>query len=81
MEVVAEELHTETGRVVDGNVVAEDRESEQHEAELGPADRMVYGEDKTSKSMIRVCIGIRWVFRADSGVTETSPNNDAECCW
>jgi hypothetical protein len=41
VKVVAEQLHGQATRVLDGDVVTEDREHERSEAEPGPANRVV----------------------------------------
>ena len=56
VEVVAKELHAETGWVVDCDVVSEHREDEENQAELGEWERMERLSEETAKTVIGVCI-------------------------
>ena len=46
VEVVAQKLQGKAARVADGNVVAEDREHEEHKTELRPTQGVVYFSDE-----------------------------------
>lgn len=54
VEVVSEELHAETGGVVDCDVVAEHGENEQDEAELGEWEGMEGLSEEAAKPVVGI---------------------------
>jgi hypothetical protein len=54
VEVVAEQLHAETGGVIDCDVVPQHREDEEHQAELREAERVEGLSDQAAEAVIGV---------------------------
>ena len=70
VEVVAEQLQAEARGVVDGDVVAADREDGEDEGCLGPAEWVVGGQQEAAEVVVVVGRGVGRVGGGDGGVAE-----------
>jgi hypothetical protein len=78
VKVVAEQLHGQATRVVDGDVIAEDREHEHDEAELGPANGVIDFTNQTAEAVVIVSVAVGGVLDAQGGVAEAGADNGDE---
>ena len=81
VEIVSEQLEGKTAGVVDGDVVSEDGECEDYEAELGPAYWVVYFIDEAPQGVIVVGVGVRGILRQETRNTDGGTDCDRESGW
>ena len=78
VKIVAEQLHGQATRVVDGDVVAKDREHEHDEAEFGPAKGVIDFTNQTAEAVVVVSVAVGGVLDAQGGVAEAGADNGDE---
>ena len=79
VEVVAEKLHAKAGGVVDCDVVADDGEDKEDEAEFGEAERVEAFSEQAAEPVVIVCGGQNGIYlRGHSGVSEACPDDGNE---
>ena len=81
MEPVAEQLQREPARVINCDVVADDREGQNDQAELGPPSWVVDFSDEAAKTMVGVGVAVWAICRAHSGVTDAGTDDRGESGW